>query len=275
MMRKRTKNLPAPAPATGQLDQARPTDKAIGAADQLLRKAQRLQSPAVAKYVNKIRRAHPDESPEQIIARLEKQYLTAVTGSGGAVGATAAVPGVGTIAALSAVAGESLFFLEASALLALAVAEVHGIDPADQQRRESLVLAIALGEEGLTALGKLVGTGRTGALKQLSIGRIPGANLSTFNRKMLNKVLRRFTVKRAPILLGKLLPAGVGATIGAVGNRALGKRIIANSREALGPAPRYWPTPVVDAAVADSTVVDSTVVDPALPAPGGRLPSPR
>ncbi|GED97418.1 hypothetical protein [Gordonia crocea] len=265
-MRKRDKNLPVPAdPIAGDgVETPRPSAQAVGAADKMLRRAQRLQGPAVAKYVAKIRAAHPEETPEQIIGRLEKQYLLAVTGSGGAVGATAAVPGVGTIAALSAVAGESLFFLEASALLALAVAEVHGIDPDDQQRRESLVLSVALGEEGLTALGKLVGTGRSGALRQLSIGSIPGANLSSFNRKMLNKVMRKFTLKRAPIIVGKLLPAGVGATIGAVGNRALGKRIVDNSRAAFGPAPRHWPT---------STVIDGSVVDPALPAPRLGLPT--
>lgn len=256
-----------PAPDAHDFEHPRPPAPAIGAADKLLRRAQRLQGPAVAKYVGKIRAAHPDETPAQIITRLEKQYLLAVTGSGGAVGATAAIPGVGTVAALSAVAGESLFFLEASALLALAVAEVHGVDPADQQRRESLVLTVALGEEGLTALGKLMGGGRSTALRQLSSSAIPGVNLSAFNQKMLNKVMRKFALKRAPIIVGKLLPAGIGATIGAVGNRALGKRIITNSRAAFGPAPRHWPTsPVIDGVIAGVTAV---------PAPAPQLPSRR
>ncbi len=270
-MAKRDKNLPVAAdgPTAGAdgFEHPRPPAHAIGAADKMLRRAQRLQGPAVARYVAKIRAAHPGESPAQIITRLEKQYLLAVTGSGGAVGATAAVPGVGTVAALSAVAGESLFFLEASALLALAVAEVHGVDPADQQRRESLVLAVALGEEGLTALGKLVGGGRTTALRQLSAGALPGANLSAFNRKMLSKVMRKFTIKRAPLIVGKLLPAGIGATIGAVGNRALGKRIVVNSREAFGPAPRHWPTSlVIEGDIAQNVV---------LPTPPPVLPTAR
>ena len=253
-MADRNKALPAPGGATGAegFEHPRPPEQAIGAADKLLRKAQRLQGPAVARYVEKIRASHPDETPEQIIRRLEKQYLVTVTSSGGAVGATAAFPGVGTMAALSAVAGESLFFLEASALLALAVAEVHGIDPADQQRRESLVLAVALGEEGVTALGKMLGGGRSTALKQLSSSVIPTPNLSSFNTKMLNKVIKKFTFKRAPMVVGKLLPMGIGAGIGAVGNRTLGKRIVKNSREAFGPAPRSWPGPrVIDGTLAD------------------------
>jgi hypothetical protein len=40
------------------------------------------------------------------------------------VGSAAAFPGIGTLAALSAVAGETLVFLEATAVFALAVAEV-------------------------------------------------------------------------------------------------------------------------------------------------------
>ncbi|QKT06826.1 hypothetical protein HUN08_06170 [Gordonia sp. X0973] len=259
-------SLPA-APGADGFAHPEPPAHAVGAADKLLRSAQRLQAPAVAKYVNKIRASHPDESPQQIIERLEKQYLVAVTGTGGAVGATAAFPGVGTIAALSAVAGESLFFLEASALLALAIAEVHGIEPADQKRRESLVLSVALGEEGMSALSRLVGSTRSTAIKQLSSTAIPGANLSAFNQKMLNKVLRKFTVKRAPMILGKLLPAGIGAGIGAVGNRALGKKIIANARASFGPPPNRWPAElVIDGSLAD---------EPALPGAPGQVFIPR
>jgi len=41
----------------------------------------RLQGPAVAKYVDLMRRAHPDESPAQIIERLEKQAIFALAGA--------------------------------------------------------------------------------------------------------------------------------------------------------------------------------------------------
>jgi hypothetical protein len=39
---------------------------------------------------------------------LEKHYLAAVMASGAAVGSAAAFPGIGTLAALSAVAGETV-----------------------------------------------------------------------------------------------------------------------------------------------------------------------
>ena len=42
----------------------------------------------------------------RIVAKLEKRYVAAVTASGAAVGSTAVLPGLGTLAALSAAAGE-------------------------------------------------------------------------------------------------------------------------------------------------------------------------
>ena len=68
-----------------------PPGKAVEVTGGILDRAQRLQAPAVKKYVDSLRRKYPDDSPAQIIERLEKRYLNAVTGSGGAVGAAAAV----------------------------------------------------------------------------------------------------------------------------------------------------------------------------------------
>ncbi|GAC70787.1 hypothetical protein [Gordonia soli] len=216
-----------------------PPTVAVDATGSLIDRAQRLQAPAVKKYVDGLRTKHPDETPAQIIARLEKLYLTAVTGSGSAVGATAAIPGVGTFTAVGAMTGETAFFLEASALLALSIAEVHGISVHDSERRKTLVLAVALGEEGVLALGKLVG-GRGGALRRLGGAAIPGGGLSGLNKKLITKLTRKFAIKRAPLIFGKLMPAGIGAVIGGAGNRALGKRVITNARAAFGPPPPAW-----------------------------------
>src|SRR5690242_20660046 len=87
----------------------------------------RVQAPAVAAYVNRLREHKPGATPAEIITKLENHYLAATMASGAAVGSAAAFPGIGTIAAMSAVAGETVVFLEATAVFALAVAEVHGI----------------------------------------------------------------------------------------------------------------------------------------------------
>lgn len=205
----------------------------------VLDNASRLQGPAVQAYVRRLRRQHPSESPAQIIERLEKRYLLAVTGSGSAAGATAAIPGVGTGAALAAIGGETAFFLEASALLALSFAAVHGIPLDDRERRRGLVLAVALGESGMEVVERTVGVR---GVRDLMSKRIPGNAIAGMNTSLLAKFIKRFLAKRSALILGKLLPAGIGAVIGGAGNRTIGRGVVRNSREAFGPPPVAWPS---------------------------------
>lgn len=206
----------------------------------MLDNAGRLQGPAVARYVDRLRRAHPEETPAQIIARLEKQFLLSVTGSGSAAGATAAFPGVGTVAAIGAVGAETAFFFEASALLTLAIASVHGIEPHDHEQRRALVLAVSLGDVGKEIVATATGASLRNWPKALTT-QVGGAQLERMNRSLTKKFIQRYFAKRSPLLFGKLIPAGIGAAIGGAGNRALGKRTIQNARDAFGPPPAAWP----------------------------------
>ncbi|KAF0962194.1 MULTISPECIES: hypothetical protein [unclassified Rhodococcus (in: high G+C Gram-positive bacteria)] len=200
----------------------------------------RLQAPAVAKYVEWVRRSHPGESPAQIVERMEKMFLLGVTGSGSAVGATAAIPGVGTVASIAAVGAESAFFLEAAALLTLAVASVHGISAADHQQRRALVLSVALGESGMEIVQKATGVTAKNWASAIT-SRIPGPTMKGMNSTLVRKFITKYAARRSALILGKLVPAGIGAAIGGAGNRAIGKGVIKNSREAFGPAPARWP----------------------------------
>ncbi|MFT4127606.1 MAG: hypothetical protein QM662_15425 [Gordonia sp. (in: high G+C Gram-positive bacteria)] len=240
---------------SGPTVSAQPPTKVVEITESLLLKAQRLQEPAVAKYVASLREKYPDDSPAQLITRLEKRYLTTVTSAGGAVGATAAVPGVGTLAALGAITGETVLFLEASALLALAIAEVHGIGIHEVERRNTLVLTVALGEEGLARLGRVVGS-KGGPLRSLSRSTESSSTFAKLNKSLAGRLAKRYTLKRAPMVIGKMLPAGIGAVVGGLGNRTLGRRVITNAREVFGPPPSSW-------------TVDGIVVDDLPAAPGG------
>ncbi|WP_330185266.1 hypothetical protein OHB26_17765 [Nocardia sp. NBC_01503] len=208
----------------------------------LLDNGAQVQAPAVAKYVGKLRDSHPGETPAQIISRIEKLYLTAVTGSGTAVGATAAVPGVGTMASIAAMSAETAFFLEASAVYTLAVAAVHGVAPEDNERRRALVLAVVMGESGMEIVQKSVGSSAKN-WGTLLAGKIPG--ISGMNDTLLKRFVMQFLAKRSALMVGKIIPAGIGAAIGGFGNRALGHGVVDNSRKAFGAPPRTWPQPLV------------------------------
>lgn len=229
-------------PVEGEVVSAPDPTRTVAVVGTLVDKAQRLQRPAVEKYVLRIRRKYPDEGPEQVIRRLEKQYLNTVTASGGAVGATAAVPGVGTLTALGAITAETAVFIEASALLALAIAEVHGISPTDHERRKTLVLAVALGEEGTSLVGKAIGARGGDAMAKLGVPGMSGVNMSSINKALATKFVKKLTLGKAPLVMGKLVPGGIGAVIGGVGNRAIGSRVVRNARAAFGPPPHFWVT---------------------------------
>ena len=215
---------------------------AARALSHILERGARVQAPAVHAYVERLRRAHPNALPAEIVTRLEKQYLTAVTASGAAVGSAAAFPGIGTLAAMSAVAGETVVFLEATALFSLAVAEVHGIPARHREHRRALVLAVLVGDEGKGAVRDLVGTGRTGgAWLGESAAALPLPAVAQLNNRLLRYFVKRYALKRGAIAFGKMLPMGIGAVVGGGGNRLMGKKIISNARKAFGPAPARWP----------------------------------
>lgn len=209
---------------------------------QILERSTRAQAPAVKAYVARLRRTFPDTTPAEIVTKLEKRYLAAVMASGAAVGSAAAFPGIGTLAALSAVAGETLVFLEATAVFALAVAEVHGIPLEHRERRRALVLAVLVGEESKGAIADLVGPGRTnGAWLAEGAEMLPLPLVSQLNTRLMRYFVKRYTIKRSAMALGKMLPVGIGAAVGGGGNRMMGKRIVNNARKAFGPAPARWP----------------------------------
>ena len=225
--------------AAGALDNPGMAAKALS---YVIESSSRVQAPAIAGYVDRLRSHNPGAAPGEIITKLEKHYLAAVTASGAAVGAAAAFPGIGTLVALSAVAGETVVFLEAAAVLALAVAEVHGIPVGYRERRRALVLAALVGDEGKRAVAELLGNGRTnGAWMSDGATTLPMPALTQFNSRMLKFFVKRYTVRRSVLAFGTLLPMGIGAVIGAFGNRLMGKRIVANARKAFGAPPPRWP----------------------------------
>jgi len=209
---------------------------------QIIERSTRAQAPAVKAAVARLRRSHPEASPTEIVTKLEKRYLAAVMASGAAVGSAAAFPGIGTLAALSAVAGETLVFLEATAVFALAVAELHGIPLEHRERRRALVLAVLVGDESKGAIADLIGPGRTnGAWLAEGAEMLPLPLVSQLNTRLMRYFVKRYTIKRSAMALGKMLPVGIGAAVGGGGNRMMGKKIVNNARKAFGPAPARWP----------------------------------
>jgi len=205
-----------------------------------------VQRPVVLAHIRSIRRRRPDASPEHLVRVLERRYLAAVTVGGAAVGASAAIPAVGTGTALVLSGVETAGFLEASALFAQSVTEIHGIAVDDPERARTLVMALILGNAGQDLItqfaGQAAGKGtRTAYWGELLTSSLPNAAFNQIAVRIRNAFLRRFAVTQGTSVAGRLIPFGIGAVVGGGGNHLLGRRIVRTSQEAFGPAPLTFP----------------------------------
>jgi hypothetical protein len=206
-----------------------------------------VQRPAVIAHLHSIRAAHPEATPDDIIRILERRYLAAVTTGGALVGASAVIPAVGVGASLALSTVETGGFLEASALFAQSVTEVHGIAVDDPDRARTLVMTLILGSAGSDlvkqlasqangtgpARGKFWGEMVTKSLPQAAMGQIADRIKKTF--------IKRFAVTQGTNIVGRAIPFGIGAVVGGTGNNILGRQIIRNAREAFRAAPAEFP----------------------------------
>lgn len=206
-----------------------------------------IQRPVVLAHLRSIRLRHPDASPADIVRMLERRYLAAVTTGGAAVGATAVVPGIGTGVTLALSGVETVAFLEATALFAQSIAEVHGIPVADPDRARALVMTLMLGKEGVDLVAQLAGQAagrgpsRSAYWGELVTKTIPRASVGPLVDRLKNTFIRQFAARGGASWIGKALPFGIGAAIGGAGNNLLGRRVLVGSRRAFGVPPAIVP----------------------------------
>jgi hypothetical protein len=207
-----------------------------------LDKALQLNQNVVDAYLARARRSRPDASPAEIVTSLERQYMAAVTTLGVGAGATAAMPGTGTAVGLAVNLAEVATFIEASAVFALAVAEVHGTRVDELERRRTLVIAVLLGNGGSSFVQKAAG--RTGPYWGRSLAKaIP---MTTIDRVLGPRFVTKYGTNQGNLVLGRELPFGIGAVIGGSGNAVLGWTTVVAARRAFGPAPDAFPGPSQD-----------------------------
>jgi hypothetical protein len=169
---------------------------------------------------------------------------------GGSVGAVAAVPAVGTGVALALSGGEVFAFLEATALYTLAIAEVYGVPVHDLERRRTVLMAVLLGESATKVIEKTAG--RTGPYwgKQI-VTKIPMAQILKVNKVLGRNFVTKWGTKQGIIVLGRVIPFGIGAIIGGTASAVVSKGVISSVRRAYGPAPDAFPQTVVDLVAGD------------------------
>lgn len=205
-----------------------------------LDKAVAIPSATIHAHVDQLRRRNPSANPEQLVKLLEREYLLVVQGTGGAVGAAAALPAVGTTTALVLTSSDVATFFAASAAFSLAVASVHGIQVDDTQRRRALLLATILGADGARAVGDAANIS-TLHVGRVLLTRMPMTTVKKVNNTLTRRMVRNQAARQTGLAFGRLLPFGVGAAVGVAGGRALGRTVVAGARAAFGPPPARFP----------------------------------
>lgn len=205
----------------------------------------RVQRPMVVSMVKKMREKHPNETPAEIAKRLEDQYLRDVTVGGGAVGASAFVPGIGTVTSVGlstlAVGG----YLERTAIYAQSMAELYGLHDLHPENARALVMGIMLGDDGAVLMNTLLSqSGKASGMSNkwaLMMGKQSAGKMFSVERTIRNMFVKRFLTRQSGALLGRALPFGIGAVVGGGANRALGKQVIKSAHQAFGDAPAIFP----------------------------------
>ncbi len=205
------------------------------------------QRPVVLAHVRSIRRRNPDATPAEVIRILERRYLAAVTAGGAGVGATAVIPGIGTGVGLALSGVETAGFLETSALFAQSVTEIHGIAVTDPDRARTIVMAMMLGTSGADLVKNLAaqvageGVTRTSFWGTVIGRNVPQAFMGQIADRVKRSFLQHFARNTTSGAIGRIMPFGIGAVIGGTGNHLLGRKVVASSRDAFGPAPIAFP----------------------------------
>lgn len=283
-------------PSSGDLDPAEVTLVAElpGAnADQEIDKAVRGRRGVARKYVKWVRRRNPKATPAQVITILERHYVTAISTAGAAitVGTIAAeigiamIPVVGPAAAggkaiakeaaksvaLSGAkiasqravsllpAGDEQLQFEITAVFALALAEIHGMD-LDQNQAHALVYGLSNDRVSQIQIATMAkDLARSSNSEVVSIGHkiasgsndwahwantladsLPGGAAQTLVRGVQTGVLEdvRGTLGSKQ---QKAVEYGVGAVVGGVTRFAFGRQVVNASRTAFAEAPNAFP----------------------------------
>jgi hypothetical protein len=200
---------------------------------------------AVERRWDKARQRAAEAKGETLDERLRsvtKSISRELTSLGAATGAAAAAPGFGTAGALSMLTAELGWFGFRATDHIMTVGALYGrVDSTAEERRAWVLSVLAFGEQAADEFAVLVGqidhevAERSGKVGALFAGIVQGdvATIDTLRRintSLAARVVARYGSRRGVATLARLLPFGVGAAVGGVGNWALSRALTTQAR---------------------------------------------
>lgn len=180
-----------------------------------------LRDESVRDAVDQTRSAHPEATSMQLadhFIRWARQELVVL---GAANGGIAALPGLGTGSSLMMSVADLGLTIERVGELILKIGYAYGHDTAALEERRAWILAV-LGAATGYAKGASEFAGALGQRGGVRIVKaIPMSEIHRLNRALGGRIVVKWTTKQGVVRLGRLVPFGIGASIGAASNGAL------------------------------------------------------
>lgn len=206
----------------GRIPGARHLDALVGRwGDEMLAAVDRTSSTRWDAAVRRARDLPGAVRPDKLRALVDAMSRD-VGVAGGLAGAAAVAPGVGGLASLAAAAAETSWFIGRAGDLVLTIAALHGRAAPTVDERRAWLLAVLL--YGSTARDRFAraaaeaGTALASPAAGSTLPRLPIGALRMIDRGFQAALVQRFGTRRGVLVLGRALPLGVGAAIGASAN---------------------------------------------------------
>lgn len=169
--------------------------------------------------------------PEKIKA-LTDSFAREVGAAGAAAGVVAASPAFGTGATLLTATAELAWFTARAGDLILTIAALHGRpDPTVDERRAWLLAVLIYGGSARDEFARAVNEASTGMVAVGPERRLPIGAIQLANRVMSKALFRKYGTRRGIAALGRMIPLGIGAVIGATANYAAIRALSRNADE--------------------------------------------
>ncbi len=169
--------------------------------------------------------------PEKIKA-LTDSFTRDVTVAGAAAGVVAASPAFGTTATLLTAAADLAWFTTRAGDLVLTIAALHGRPaPTVDERRAWLMAVLIYGGSARDEFSRAVNEASTGITAVGPERMLPLGAIQLANGLMSRALLRKYGTRRGAAALGRMIPLGIGALIGATVNYTSIRALARNADE--------------------------------------------
>jgi hypothetical protein len=176
--------------------------------------------------------AQPGRIRPEKIKSLTDSFAREVSAAGAAAGAVAASPAFGTTATLFTATAELAWFTARAGDLILTIAALHGRPgPTVDERRAWLLAVLIYGGSARDEFARAVNEASTCMVAVGPDRRVPIGALQLANRVMSKALFRKYGARRGLAVVGRMIPLGIGAVIGATANYAAIRSLARNADE--------------------------------------------